>query len=338
MDSIACRARGRPSRRRTPLARRSGAWRCTRPRPCATRRAASFTRWVARGVGGPSRGAIGRGSQPPPAAAPPVSLRPRPAGVRTAGPLPSASARHRPATPPLPSASPPLQDLQSGELPSTRIQPDRRWFGNTRVVGQRQLEAFRTEMAGKVSDAYTVLLREKKLPLQLLEDPERKVVGRACVPGGGVRGKGGLSTVVCVRRGRSGGAVSGGLASRGKGRRGGVVIPRGGASGRGTSGPNGGRVRASLWVCAEDRCWGEGAGAPCIPCIHTGELAPRGGPFPTRARVFSPSLRPPPPPPGRSAARRRARACSRPSPSPTPLAPSGAASGRSWLQRGLRGW
>eukprot|EP00983_Pelagomonas_calceolata_P067718 1149583-Pelagomonas_calceolata.AAC.3 len=69
-------------------------------------------------------------------------------------------------------------ELQSKDLPSTRIQPDRRWFGNTRVVGQKQLEQFRTEMATKVNDSYTVLLREKKLPLQLLEDPEKKLKGK----------------------------------------------------------------------------------------------------------------------------------------------------------------
>jgi hypothetical protein len=67
---------------------------------------------------------------------------------------------------------------QSKELPSTRIQPDRRWFGNTRVVGARQLEAFREEMAAKVGDGYTVLLRQKKLPLQLLDDPEKTTGGR----------------------------------------------------------------------------------------------------------------------------------------------------------------
>ena len=42
------------------------------------------------------------------------------------------------------------QDLQSKELPNTRIQPDRRWFGNTRVVGQKQLEQFREQMSSKV--------------------------------------------------------------------------------------------------------------------------------------------------------------------------------------------
>ena len=45
------------------------------------------------------------------------------------------------------------QDFQSKELPSTRIQPDRRWFGNTRVIGQKQLEAFREEMGAKVGAA-----------------------------------------------------------------------------------------------------------------------------------------------------------------------------------------
>ncbi len=70
------------------------------------------------------------------------------------------------------------QEYQSKDLPTTRIQPDRRWFGNTRVIGQKQLDQFRTEMSSKVNDAYTVLLREKKLPLQLLEDPEKKVGGK----------------------------------------------------------------------------------------------------------------------------------------------------------------
>merc|ERR1712100_574885 len=50
------------------------------------------------------------------------------------------------------------QDLQSKELPSTRIVPDRRWFGNTRVIGQKQLEEFREDMAQKSKDGYTVLI------------------------------------------------------------------------------------------------------------------------------------------------------------------------------------
>jgi len=65
-----------------------------------------------------------------------------------------------------------FEQYQSKALPSTRIVPDRRWFGNTRVVGQAALEAFRTEMAATAGDSYAVVLKGKSLPLALLEDPE----------------------------------------------------------------------------------------------------------------------------------------------------------------------
>ena len=48
------------------------------------------------------------------------------------------------------SATRQVQEFQSKALPNTRIQPDRRWFGNTRVIGQKQLEQFRDEMSAKV--------------------------------------------------------------------------------------------------------------------------------------------------------------------------------------------
>ena len=51
-----------------------------------------------------------------------------------------------------------------------RIQPDRRWFGNTRVVGATELERFREEMTSRVADPYSVVLKRKKLPLGLLQD------------------------------------------------------------------------------------------------------------------------------------------------------------------------
>ena len=79
------------------------------------------------------------------------------------------------------------REFQSKELPNTRIQPDRRWFGNTRVIGQKQLEAFREEMGAKVADPYAVLIKEKKLPLSLLEDPEKKAAGVRVEGGGGSR-------------------------------------------------------------------------------------------------------------------------------------------------------
>ncbi|XP_077216030.1 nuclear/nucleolar GTPase 2-like [Tasmannia lanceolata] len=65
-------------------------------------------------------------------------------------------------------------ELQSKELPSTRIQPDRRWFGNTRVVGQKELEFFREELQNRLSSNYNVILKEKKLPMSLLNDHQKQ--------------------------------------------------------------------------------------------------------------------------------------------------------------------
>uniref|UniRef100_A0A5B7B0I0 Nuclear/nucleolar GTPase 2 n=1 Tax=Davidia involucrata TaxID=16924 RepID=A0A5B7B0I0_DAVIN len=65
-------------------------------------------------------------------------------------------------------------DLQSKDLPSTRIQPDRRWFGNTRVVNQKELEFFREELQNRLSSNYNVILKERKLPLSLLNDHQKQ--------------------------------------------------------------------------------------------------------------------------------------------------------------------
>merc|ERR1711970_774249 len=59
------------------------------------------------------------------------------------------------------------------KLPSgtrARVQPDRRWFGNTRVIGQKQLQEF--EAAGKkaVNDPYKMILRQSRLPISLIKD------------------------------------------------------------------------------------------------------------------------------------------------------------------------
>ncbi|KAJ7019641.1 NUC091 domain-containing protein [Mycena alexandri] len=51
-----------------------------------------------------------------------------------------------------------------------RVQPDRRWFGNTRVISQTALDHFRTSLLTKKDDPYSVLLRRNKLPMALLDD------------------------------------------------------------------------------------------------------------------------------------------------------------------------
>ncbi|KAJ2633522.1 GTPase required for pre-60S ribosomal subunit nuclear export and maturation [Coemansia sp. RSA 1290] len=60
--------------------------------------------------------------------------------------------------------------FQSSEAAPARIEPNRKWFGNTRVIGQKALEEFREQMSAKMNDPYQVLLRRSKLPTSLLHD------------------------------------------------------------------------------------------------------------------------------------------------------------------------
>uniref|UniRef100_A0A7S4BJ68 Nucleolar GTP-binding protein 2 n=1 Tax=Chrysotila carterae TaxID=13221 RepID=A0A7S4BJ68_CHRCT len=54
------------------------------------------------------------------------------------------------------------------DMKAARVQPDRRWFGNTRVVGQAELQDFREQVEKTTADPYAVLLRRHKLPMGLL--------------------------------------------------------------------------------------------------------------------------------------------------------------------------
>ncbi|THG07134.1 hypothetical protein TEA_000696 [Camellia sinensis var. sinensis] len=56
-------------------------------------------------------------------------------------------------------------ELQSKDLPSTR---------NTRVVNQKELEFFREELQSRMSSNYNVILKEKKLPMSLLNDHQKQ--------------------------------------------------------------------------------------------------------------------------------------------------------------------
>ncbi|KAL8270937.1 hypothetical protein Esti_005149 [Eimeria stiedai] len=51
-----------------------------------------------------------------------------------------------------------------------RIHPDRRWFGNTRVIDQQKLAAFRENIQQAAADPYTVVLKRSKLPMSLIKD------------------------------------------------------------------------------------------------------------------------------------------------------------------------
>lgn len=59
---------------------------------------------------------------------------------------------------------------QSREAPTARIEPNRKWFGNTRVISQEALSSFREAVAERASDPYQVLLKTNKLPMSLIRD------------------------------------------------------------------------------------------------------------------------------------------------------------------------
>ncbi|KAG0250603.1 GTPase required for pre-60S ribosomal subunit nuclear export and maturation [Actinomortierella ambigua] len=62
-------------------------------------------------------------------------------------------------------------EYQSKAVEPGRVAPNRKWFGNTRVIGQKALETFRENLASKVNDPFQVLLKQHKLPMSLLQDP-----------------------------------------------------------------------------------------------------------------------------------------------------------------------
>ena len=63
---------------------------------------------------------------------------------------------------------------QSRERPKARVEPNRKWFGNTRVISQDALQSFRDAMAERASDPYQVLLKTNKLPMSLIREPQGK--------------------------------------------------------------------------------------------------------------------------------------------------------------------
>ncbi|XP_036395358.1 nucleolar GTP-binding protein 2 [Megalops cyprinoides] len=65
----------------------------------------------------------------------------------------------------------PLQ-YQSTVAPGTvaRVEPNIKWFANTRVIKQSSLQKFQEEMGAVVKDPYRVVMRQSKLPMSLLHD------------------------------------------------------------------------------------------------------------------------------------------------------------------------
>lgn len=70
--------------------------------------------------------------------------------------------------------TPKSQQIKKGDV--ARVQPDRKWFQNTRVIGQKEMGNFREALANKVHDPYTVLMKQAKIPMSLLKEPEEQKI------------------------------------------------------------------------------------------------------------------------------------------------------------------
>ncbi len=55
-------------------------------------------------------------------------------------------------------------------MPTAVIEPNRKWFQNSRVISQESLSAFRTAMAEQAKDPNRFLLKSAKLPMSLIRD------------------------------------------------------------------------------------------------------------------------------------------------------------------------
>jgi nuclear GTP-binding protein len=64
--------------------------------------------------------------------------------------------------------------FQSRQVPQARVEPNRKWFTNSRVIDQDALNSFREAMVERASDPYSVLLKSNKLPMSLIRDGEGK--------------------------------------------------------------------------------------------------------------------------------------------------------------------
>ena len=65
-------------------------------------------------------------------------------------------------------AAPFQSSVASGEV--SRIQPNSKWFGNTRVVTQSALQRFHEEMGKVKRDPYKVVMKQTNLPITLLNE------------------------------------------------------------------------------------------------------------------------------------------------------------------------
>lgn len=71
---------------------------------------------------------------------------------------------------------PDIKKMEERPTSAARIEPKPTWFGNVRTIDQKTLEKLRVEYKQKVNDPYTVLLKDKKMPMSLIQESNAKAV------------------------------------------------------------------------------------------------------------------------------------------------------------------
>ena len=59
---------------------------------------------------------------------------------------------------------------QSRDAPVARVEPNRKWFNNTRVISQDALDSFRSAVQAQAANPTTFLMKRNKLPMSLIEE------------------------------------------------------------------------------------------------------------------------------------------------------------------------
>ncbi|KAI6203756.1 Nucleolar GTP-binding protein 2 [Aphelenchoides besseyi] len=55
-----------------------------------------------------------------------------------------------------------------------RVEPHRKWFGNTKIVGQEQLQKFQENLGKVLKDPFQVVMRQTRLPISLLQEKAKQ--------------------------------------------------------------------------------------------------------------------------------------------------------------------
>lgn len=62
------------------------------------------------------------------------------------------------------------KEFKPGQM--AHIAPNRKWFGNTRIISQNELDSLREKVTVQNNDPYSFVLRRKKIPMSLLQQDE----------------------------------------------------------------------------------------------------------------------------------------------------------------------